>query len=347
MVETVENNNSEKVPQPDKLSEKNDSSERILVSHGTGVYDVTSFAKIHPGGPGYLTRFKNKDISNVMDGKSHQHGPYAYRWMAQYRVGFAENFPEITPPDHVLPENDGFVNWTKPMLWQVGGLKERYLEWMDTPTDRKLRLFESDFVEFFSNTKWYMIPIVWFPIIIYMLFTASVAVDNFNLVKFFILGTFWWTFIEYTLHRFVFHLEPYHPDNGFLKPMTHNKFYLTFHFLLHGQHHKVPFDKGRLVFPPVPAAMLVLLFRSIFHVTSGFYIGEALMAGGIFGYVCYDMIHYYTHHGSIRKGSWIDKIRKYHIDHHFIDPNTGFGISSKLWDYPFQTIPEKELKKTS
>ena len=62
-----------------------------------------------------------------MDGKSHQHGPYAYRWMAQYRVGFAENFPEITPPDHVLPENDGFVDWNKPMLWQVGGLKERYL----------------------------------------------------------------------------------------------------------------------------------------------------------------------------------------------------------------------------
>ena len=52
---------------------------------------------------------------------------------------------------------------------------------MDTPTDRKLRLFESDFVEFFSNTKWFMIPIVWFPVIIYMLFTASAAVDNFNL----------------------------------------------------------------------------------------------------------------------------------------------------------------------
>ena len=46
---------------------------------------------------------------------------------------------------------------------------------------------------------------------------------------------------------------------------------------------KVPFDKGRLVFPPVPAAILVILFRSIFHATSGFYIGEALMAGGIFG----------------------------------------------------------------
>ena len=39
-----------------------------------------------------------------MDGKTHTHGPYAYRWMAQYRVGMAENFPDITPPNHVLPD---------------------------------------------------------------------------------------------------------------------------------------------------------------------------------------------------------------------------------------------------
>ena len=68
MVETVENNNSEKVPKPEKLPVKNDSSERILVSHGSGVYDVTSFAAIHPGGAGYLTRFKNKVFRNNLAG---------------------------------------------------------------------------------------------------------------------------------------------------------------------------------------------------------------------------------------------------------------------------------------
>ena len=29
--------------------------------------------------------------------------------------------------------------------------------------------------------------------------------------------------------------------------------FLKFHFLMHGQHHKFPLDKGRLVFPLVPA----------------------------------------------------------------------------------------------
>ena len=35
------------------MIEKNNNSEkdRILVTHGSGVYDVTTFASIHPGGP--------------------------------------------------------------------------------------------------------------------------------------------------------------------------------------------------------------------------------------------------------------------------------------------------------
>ena len=129
------------------MIEKNEKEkERILVTHGTGVYDVTSFASIHPGGASYLSRFANKDITNVMDGSTHQHGPYAYRWMAQYRVGFVdEHFPEITPPNHQLPAKDGFVDWTKPMIWQVGELGPNYVEWLETPTDRPLRLFKSDF----------------------------------------------------------------------------------------------------------------------------------------------------------------------------------------------------------
>lgn len=328
------------------MIEKNNNKEqdRILVTHGSGVYDVTTFASIHPGGPKYLSRFKNKDISTVMDGTTHQHGSYAYRWMAQYRVGFAENFPQITPPKHVLPDNDGFVDWSQAMLWQVGSLGPKYVEWLETPTDRPLRLFRSDFCEFFSNTKWYVIPLVWLPVIYYLLSTAAAYLSLFTTIKLFTIGVFWWSFIEYTLHRFLFHLEPYNTKNTLVASLINNQYYITFHFLLHGQHHKVPFDKGRLVFPPVPAAIIVLMIRAIFHFTNGYYAGEALIAGGVFGYICYDMMHYYTHHGQMTKGSYLDRLRKYHIDHHFIDPSKGYGISSKLWDYPFQTAPDEKPK---
>ena len=62
-----------------------------------------------------------------MDGPSHSHGRYAYRWMAQYRVGFADNFPEITPPAYSLPSIDSYgIDWSKPVIPQVGSLREKY-----------------------------------------------------------------------------------------------------------------------------------------------------------------------------------------------------------------------------
>ena len=101
----------------------------------------------------------------------------------KYRVGFAENFPEITPPNHKLPDFDGFVHWNEPMLYQVGSLQGKYVEWLETPTDRPLRLFKSDFVEFFSNTKWFVVPIVWLPVVYLLLTTASSALSLFSTIK--------------------------------------------------------------------------------------------------------------------------------------------------------------------
>eukprot|EP00042_Codosiga_hollandica_P044709 m.445639 g.445639 ORF g.445639 m.445639 type:complete len:71 (-) comp56856_c0_seq3:154-366(-) len=54
------------------------------------------------------------------------------------------------------------------------------------------------------------------------------------------LAVFRWTFVEYLLHRFLFHM----PVN------TDSALSITMHFFLHGQHHKFPMDPDRLVFPP-------------------------------------------------------------------------------------------------
>ena len=42
-------------------------------------------------------------------------------------------------------------------------------------------------------------------------------------------------------------------------------------------------------------------------------------------------MHYYTHHGQMTKGSYLDRLRKYHIDHHFIDPSKGKICEYKLY----------------
>jgi len=50
----------------------------------------------------------------------------------------------------------------------------------------------------------------------------------------FALGVVIWTLLEYTLHRFLFHVDEWLPDHPA---------FLTLHFLLHGVHHYLPMDR--------------------------------------------------------------------------------------------------------
>ncbi|KAL0155725.1 hypothetical protein M9458_049988, partial [Cirrhinus mrigala] len=118
---------------------------------------------------------------------------------------------------------------------------------------------------------------------------------------------FLWSFIEYCIHRFVFHM----------RPPAHNYYLITLHFLLHGQHHKSPFDGSRLVFPPSLAAIVIGAFYLILQQLLPEGLGTSLFVGGLCGYVVYDMIHYYLHYGSPRKGSYLYGLKAYHVKHHF------------------------------
>lgn len=44
----------------------------------------------------------------------------------------------------------------------------------------------------------------------------------------------------------------------------------------------------------------------------------------------------YTHHG-IPAGGYLKQMKSYHLDHHYKQFNTGFGITSKFWDIVFGT----------
>jgi sterol desaturase/sphingolipid hydroxylase (fatty acid hydroxylase superfamily) len=146
----------------------------------------------------------------------------------------------------------------------------------------------------------------------------------------FVAGLFVWTLTEYLLHRFVFHYEP---KTGWGKRL---------HFLMHGVHHDYPQDSKRLVMPPVISIPLAALFLGLFslilpagHVASTF-------AGFIFGYICYDEIHYATHHAPMKGklGLWL---KHHHVRHHYLDPDRGYGVSTPVWDYVFGTMyGEKE-----
>ena len=81
-------------------------------------------------------------------------------------------------------------------------------------------------------------------------------------------------------------------------------------------------DKMRLVFPPLPVSLLALLVYSVYCLFMPYTMALGVFAGSISGYIVYDMIHYYLHHG-IPYGSYFRSLKRYHVKHHYQDQQKG------------------------
>lgn len=162
------------------------------------------------------------------------------------------------------------------------------------------------------------------------------------------LGLVIWTILEYTLHRFLFHVDYYLPDTNWA---------MFAHFLLHGIHHFLPMDRLRLVMPPLLFFALETPFTNLAHAI----FPKALANGGISGafsmYIVYDCMHYALHH--TRLPQYMAEMKRYHLAHHYksecsvlawvyccgmedtadgLDFELGFGVTSKIWDIVFNTV---------
>jgi len=195
-----------------------------------------------------------------------------------------------------------------------------------------IRLFQSNFLEFFTHISPVAILILWVPVALallaYAVLTAGPAFP-WHIPAGVLTGLFLWTFAEYTLHRFLFH---YHAKGERAQRVF---------FLFHGVHHAQPQLKTRLVMPPVVSIPLAALFYGLFYLIVGVLLKgpqwvAPLLAGFIAGYLAYDMIHYATHHFPMRSGYW-KYIKRYHMAHHFKAPDALYGVSSPVWDRVFRT----------
>jgi sterol desaturase/sphingolipid hydroxylase (fatty acid hydroxylase superfamily) len=200
-------------------------------------------------------------------------------------------------------------------------MRQRYV----SNKNETVRIFQSDFMELFSHVHPLTPLVIYLPVIGYMFYVAfgqrgvSIGVVTAS----FALGVLLWSLVEYTMHRWVFHYEP---TSGWGKRL---------HFLMHGVHHDYPQDARRLVMPPIISAPILLIFYGIVLALFG-RLSPAVFAGLIFGYLCYDMIHYATHHFSMKRGVWL-WLKQYHMRHHYKDDRVGYGVSSPLWDFVFRT----------
>ena len=205
------------------------------------------------------------------------------------------------------------------------GMMKRMAQRYVSNKNETVRIFQSDFMELFTHVHPVTPLVIYLPVIGYML---HVAVGQRGLsigavAGLFACGVLLWSLVEYTMHRWVFH---YQPTSRWGKRL---------HFLLHGVHHDYPQDARRLVMPPIISVPVLLIFYGVFLGVFG-RLSPAAFAGLIFGYLCYDMIHYATHHFSMKRGVWL-WLKQYHMRHHYKDDHVGYGVSSPLWDYVFRT----------
>lgn len=202
------------------------------------------------------------------------------------------------------------------------------------PRNRKqltgIAVLDNAFLETYFGTSHPVTPGVWFiPIISYGVYAtwrdASLAVPW--AVALFFAGVLLWTFVEYWLHRIVFHRVP--KATTFAKKLGP--------FVMHGYHHEFPSDPLRLVAPPALSWPIACVLAPTYYLVLGPELFWPVFAGTIAGYLAYDWTHWYTHHARPKTG--VGRfLRRYHMEHHFKDATTHFGLSSPLWDLVFGTF---------
>lgn len=193
------------------------------------------------------------------------------------------------------------------------------------------RMFESDFLDFFTRIPWWVVPLLFVPITTasfgWGLTRGGLAVlPSLGVAAIFFV---FWTLSEYWLHRTFFHWKP----DTWWGPKLH--------FFVHGVHHDWPHDKYRLVMPPAVSlglgTLVFGLFYGLFSLAGAAALTFPAFAGYVFGYMVYDITHYATHHAKMRS-AWGKALRAHHMKHHFQDTDKKFGVSFIIWDRVFGTL---------
>ncbi len=199
-------------------------------------------------------------------------------------------------------------------------------------SEQSPRMFQSDFIDLFSRTPWWTVPLLWVPgTVAFFVLGLVQGVAALPSVGLWIAGYVLWGLTEYALHRTAFHWVP--------KASWGERY----HFFVHGVHHQWHWDKYRLVMPPAVSLTLCVVFMALFRAVFGPVLMWPLFSGFVFGYCVYDCMHYAQHHSRIR-WKWFMKLKAHHMSHHHNKKyqELRFGVSSMFWDRVFGTLEPRE-----
>lgn len=203
------------------------------------------------------------------------------------------------------------------------------------------RMFVSGFIEFFSKVHPAIPGIMFVPVAAYFAWQGWLVQSLPGLLASVALGVLIWTFTEYTLHRFYFHMSPTNSVKRFL------------FFYSHGIHHAYPDDFYRLVMVPIVSIPLAVGFYWLFRATMPVWMVSGAFTGMVLGYLTYDYVHFATHHVKPPRAAILAPVahvmkvqRKRHMKHHFEEHDTGYGVSTVLWDVVFGTTQTHKPAQT-
>lgn len=136
-------------------------------------------------------------------------------------------------------------------------------------------------------------------------------------------GVFVWTLVEYVLHRFVFHIR--------------SPRWRGFAYRLHGVHHTHPRDPEKiLTSPEVSLPPSAVIFGAVWLGTGSLEAAAGVIAGVWTGFLYYEWVHLRVH--TTHAAGILDRHRRWHFHHHFVDDRVCFGVTSPLWDAVFGTL---------
>lgn len=195
------------------------------------------------------------------------------------------------------------------------------------------QLFQNPVLERLSRTH------IAVPLVIFGLFSGGLlawSVTHTNLsagmtIGMFFLGFIAFTWVEYMIHRHVFHMKTFNAVRSKLQ------------YTIHGVHHEFPKDKDRLAMPPLLSVTISTILLLLFRLVMGDLV-FSFLPGFLVGYAAYLAIHYMVHAfpppKNLFRVLWIN-----HGTHHYKNGESVFGVSSPLWDYIYGTMREKSLSK--
>lgn len=242
---------------------------RHWVIYKGDVFDLGKYleAEEHPGGNAILEQSIGSDISEPFENIGHSYD--AQKLLYSFKIGTLQESVEHrlakTNSDDFLEKNDSalqsLVDFTAPLIPQVYRLtRQQYITFSSTffCSTKVCDFFPNMMLEILSRTVWWVVPLVWVPlaVLVFILTRQHFSIPLSLSLTCTAGGLFLWTFLEYIIHRYIFHFpESALPDFAIIR---------VIHFLGHGVHHVLPMDPLRLVMPP---ALFFLLATPVYSLS--------------------------------------------------------------------------------